>query len=96
VISATSTVNRELLEAACRTLRRSGYHGWIAVGRWRASALAEPIKRALKNSGADYVTYQMKAMDRMINYAESAHEKSEKPAADVVAIETTSLARDVV
>lgn len=96
VISATSTVNRELLEAACRTLRRSGYHGWIAVGMWRASALAEPIKRALKNSGADYVTYQMKAMDRMINYAESAHAKSEKPAADVVAIETTSLARDVV
>lgn len=96
VISTTSTVNRELLEAACRTLRRSGYHGWIAVGWWRASALAEPIRRALKDSGADYITYRMKAMDRMINYAESSHEKAEKPAANLEAIEVTSLALDAV
>ena len=96
VISATSTVNRELLEAACRTLRRSGYDGWIAVGWWRARVLAEPIRRALKDSGADYVTYRMKAMNRMINYAESAHEKSETPDADLVATEATSLALEVV
>jgi predicted PurR-regulated permease PerM len=96
VISATATVSRELLEAACRTLRRCGYHGWIAVGWWRVRVLAEPIRRSLKDSGADYVTYRMKAMNRMINYAENAHEKNDKPVATVVAIEATSIAIDAV
>jgi predicted PurR-regulated permease PerM len=77
IISSTALVNHALLESACRTLRRSGYEGWIAVGWWRMRSIAEPTRRSLKDSGADYVTYRMRAMERMIRYAERTYVKSE-------------------
>lgn len=80
IISATSIVDRALLESACRTLRRAGYEGWIAVGWWRSRSLAGAARHSLKESGADYVTYRMRAMERMIRYAERSHAKNEKVA----------------
>jgi predicted PurR-regulated permease PerM len=80
IISTTATVNRALIESACRTLRRSGYEGWIAVGWWRMRSLAEPTRRSLKDAGADYVTFRMRAMERMVRYAERTHAKNDKPA----------------
>ncbi|MGV3484322.1 MAG: AI-2E family transporter [Planctomycetaceae bacterium] len=79
VFSITGSDAKQVLESACRAFRRNGYNGWIAVGWWRSRRLAESTKRALKQAGADYVTYRSHSMNRMLDFTLDSRDQAKQP-----------------
>jgi predicted PurR-regulated permease PerM len=68
-VSIVSIDKRDEAIALARLLRKRGYDGWLVLGWWRTKSPLRSTRRQLKEAGFDYVTHQMKSMDRMLRYA---------------------------
>ena len=59
----------ELIERFAMRLRKDGFTGWIAVGKWRMQTLPSSLRMRLKEAGIDYASHRLHSVCRIVSYA---------------------------